>query len=44
MNDDNSIERDNCLLIEQDGKRFVVPFTNTKAYQVQISDGHYVAR
>ena len=39
LNDDNSIQRDDCLLIERDGKRFVVPFTNTKAYQVQVSDG-----
>ena len=39
LNDDNSIQREDCLLIERDGRRFAVPFTDTKAYQVQISDG-----
>ena len=32
MNDDNSIGRSDCLLLEKDGRRFVVPFANTNAY------------
>ena len=36
LNDDNSIGREDCLLFERDGRRFVVPFMNTHAYQVPI--------
>ena len=35
LNDDNSIQREDCLLIERDGRRFVVPFASGYAYQVK---------
>ena len=36
LNDDNSIQREDCLLLT-DGVT-VVPFTDTHAYQVQLGD------
>eukprot|EP00966_Prymnesium_polylepis_P059047 1368861-Prymnesium_polylepis.1 len=42
LNDDNSIQRSDCLLLS-DGLA-IVPFTNTKAYQVQLGgDQAYAA-
>ena len=36
LNDDNSIQREDCLLMERDGRLFVVPFTNANAYQIPL--------